>query len=39
MMDGITRWNSFMEFDDLQSRLATLFGRAPSGRTWARKMP
>jgi hypothetical protein len=38
-MDGITRRNPFMKLDDLQNRLATLFGRAPSGRTWARKMP
>ena len=28
-MDGFTRRNPFMELDDLQNRLATLFGRAP----------
>lgn len=28
-MNAITRWDPFREFDDLQDRLATLFGRAP----------
>jgi len=28
-MDAITRWDPFKELDDLQNRLATLFGRAP----------
>jgi hypothetical protein len=28
-MDGITRWNPFVELDDLQNCLATLFGHVP----------
>jgi HSP20 family protein len=28
-MNAITRWDPFKELDDLQSRLSTLFGRAP----------
>ena len=28
-MSAITRWDPFSELDDLQSRLSTLFGRAP----------
>ncbi len=28
-MSGITRWDPFRELDDLQTRLSTLFGRAP----------
>ena len=28
-MDAITRWDPFKDLDDLQNRLATLFGRAP----------
>ncbi len=28
-MSAITRWDPFRELDDLQSRLSTLFGRAP----------
>lgn len=28
-MDTLTRWDPFKDLDDLQNRLATLFGRAP----------
>jgi hypothetical protein len=28
-MNTITRWDPFKELDELQSRLSTLFGRAP----------
>ncbi len=28
-MNALTRWDPFKEFDELQSRLSTLFGRAP----------
>ncbi len=28
-MSAITRWDPFRELDDLQSRLSTMFGRAP----------
>src|SRR2546426_6680920 len=28
-MNAITRWDPFKDLDELQSRLSTLFGRAP----------
>jgi HSP20 family protein len=31
-MNQLTRWNPFKELEDMENRLATLFGRAPARR-------
>ena len=36
-MNAMTRWDPFKEMDDLQNRLATLFGRAPARATGDRE--
>lgn len=36
-MNAITRWDPFKELDELQSRLSTLFGRAPIRRDGAKE--
>jgi len=35
-MNAITRWDPFRELDELQSRLSTLFGRAPIRKNGAK---
>jgi len=36
-MNALTRWDPFKEMEKLQSRLSTLFGRAPVRRRDAEK--